>query len=68
MAKGIASLINIFDPEGIILAGGIRETGDKFLNKVRKEIKKYVLLPRIPEIKWTVLEHPGSLGASLLIK
>jgi len=68
LGKGIASLINIFDPEIVVLMGGIRETGEKFLRKVRAKAKEYVLIPHFPKIKWTKLEHPGILGASLLIK
>ena len=67
LGKGIASLINIFDPEVVALSGGIRETGNKFLSKIKMSARKYVSLPRMPEIKWTGLEHPGSLGAGLLI-
>jgi len=68
LGRGIGSLINIFDPEIVILSGGIRETGSKFLNQIKKSAKKYVLIPHFPEIKWTSLEHSGVLGASLLIK
>ena len=68
IGKGIGSLINVFDPEIVILSGGIRETGNKFLNQIKKTTKKYVLVPNFPKIKWNGLEHPGVLGASLLIK
>jgi len=67
LGKGIASLINVFDPEIVLLSGGIRETGNLFLRKVKKQAKKYVLIPNFPEIKWANLEHPGVLGASLLV-
>ena len=68
IGKGIASLINIFDPEIVVLMGGIRETGEPFLRKVRAKVKDLVLIPHFPPIKWTRLKHPGILGASLLIK
>ncbi len=68
LGQGIASLINIFDPEIVVLAGGVRETGQGFLNMIKKQTKKYILLPRTTEIIWTKLTHPGTLGASLLIK
>jgi glucokinase len=67
LSKGIASLANIFDPEVVILSGGVRETGKKFLNLVKKDVKKYIFLPRELNIKWSSLKHPGILGASLLI-
>lgn len=68
LGQGIASLINIFDPEVVILMGGARESGQPFLNMIKKHTKKYVILPTIPDIKWSKIEHPGILGASLLVK
>jgi len=67
LGQGIASLINIFDPEVVILMGGAREAGQVFLNMIKKHTKKHVLLPRVPDIKWSKLKHPGILGASLLV-
>jgi len=68
LGQGIGSLINVFDPEIIVLAGGVRETGPVFLNMIKKQIKKYSVLPKNTPIQWSKLDHPGSLGASLLIK
>ena len=68
LAQGIGSLINVFDPEVVVLAGGVRETGSAYLNLIKKEAKKYSILPRNTPIQWSKLEHPGTLGASLLIK
>jgi glucokinase len=68
MGQGIGSLINVFDPEVVVLAGGVRETGSVFLNMIKKEAKKYSVLPRVTPIQWSKLNHPGTLGASLLIK
>jgi glucokinase len=67
LGQGIASLVGVFDPEVVILSGGVSETGNGFLNKIKKEAKKYNMLPRMPDIKWSRLEHPGTLGASLLV-
>ncbi len=68
LGQGIASLINIFDPEVVILAGGVKETGNSFLNMVKKQVNKYVILPHVPKIRWTKFKHPGILGASLLVE
>lgn len=67
LGKGIGSLINIFNPEIVVLAGGMREAGEGFLDIVRKKAKKYIFLPREYEIVWSKLEEPGLLGAGLLI-
>ena len=63
--QGIASLIHCFDPEVVILAGGVSECGNKFLRMVRKHSAKYFHLPKKTPILWSKLKHPGVLGASL---
>ena len=68
MGQGIASVINIFDPEVVILNGGIKETGDALLDRIKKHARQHIILPRDTPIIWTKLDHPGTLGASLLIK
>ena len=64
----IASLINIFDPEIVVLGGGMKESGKVFLSMIKRQVEKYTLLPKKTKIIWTKLRHPGILGASLLIK
>ncbi len=68
LGEAIGSIINVFDPEIVVISGGIREAGESFLSKIKKETRKYSILPHDTPISWTNLEHPGSLGASLLIK
>jgi glucokinase len=68
LGQGIASLINVFDPEIVILSGGVKETGRKFLRIVKKNVYPYVRFTKRTKIRWTKLDHPGTLGASLLIK
>lgn len=65
LGQGIGSLINVFDPEVVIISGGVRETGNKFLSMIRKQTRKYTLIPSLPKIEWSELEHPGIIGASL---
>lgn len=68
LGQALGSIANIFDPEVIILMGGIRETGNKLIKILEKEMKKYTIIPTIPRIIWSRLDHPGILGASLLIE
>ena len=63
--QGIASIIHCFDPEAIILSGGIRECGDQFLRMIKKHSAKYFRLPKKTPIVWSKLNPPGVLGASL---
>ena len=68
LGQGIASLVNVFDPEVVVLMGGARETGNKFLNMIKKEANDHTLLPKKIKIQWSKIPHPGILGASLLVK
>ena len=68
LGQGIGSLINIFNPEIVVLAGGISRSGKEFLNMIRKSTKKYVMLPRKYNIIWSKLKEPGILGAALLLE
>ena len=68
LGQGIASSIGVLDPEIVVIAGGVRETGSVFLNMIREQVKKYSALPKTTQIQWSKLAHPGTLGASLLIK
>ena len=67
LGQGIGSLTNIFDPEVVVLMGGAREAGDKLLSLIKKEIYKYEEFTKKTPIVWSKIEHPGLLGASLLV-
>ena len=66
LGQEIASLINIFDPEIIILSGGMKIGGTNFLNKIKKYTKKYLFIPRDINIKWSKFKEPGIIGAGLM--
>jgi len=66
--QGIASIIHCFDPEAVILAGGVRETGERFLNMIRKHAQKHFEFPKKTPIRWSKMKHPGIMGASLYLE
>ncbi|MEH7011767.1 ROK family protein [Neobacillus niacini] len=43
LAIGISNLIYIFNPEKVIIGGGITARGEKFLQEVIEEVEKYLL-------------------------
>ena len=67
LGQGIGSLIKIFDPEVVVLTGGMADAGSKFLNMIKKQTQKYVFIPRKTPIVWSKLKHPGILGAGLIV-
>lgn len=66
LAIGISNLIYIFNPEKVIIGGGITARGEVFLDEVRSEILKY-LLPHIYQNTSIVLaglgNHAGLIGS-----
>ena len=61
LAMGINSLVNIFGPDAVVLAGGVTRQGDKLLNPLKKLIKSDIRI----EIS-TLQNDAGSLGAAML--
>ncbi len=68
LAMGIGSLVNVFDPEVVVLVGGLKDAGKKYFNIVKRDAKKYSILPKKINIQWSKLKNPGVLGAALLLK
>ena len=66
LAIGISNLIYIFNPEKVIIGGGITARGEKYLQEVQVEINNY-LLPSFQKNTEVVLarlsNHAGMIGA-----
>ncbi len=43
LAAGIASLINVFDPQQVVIGGGIAESGDFYVNEIRRRVARSVM-------------------------
>lgn len=61
LAMGINSLVNIFGPDAVVLAGGVTRQGKKLLEPLKKHIKSDIRI----EIS-TLQNDAGSLGAAML--
>ncbi|GAB2808607.1 ROK family transcriptional regulator [Ferruginibacter profundus] len=71
IGKGIATLINIFNPELLILGGTLSETGDYLRLPVRSAINKYSLslVNTDTQLKLSKLgEKAGVIGACLIAR
>lgn len=71
LGKGIAMLINLFNPESLILGGTLSETGDYLRLPIRSAINKYSLslVNSDTQLKLSKLgEKAGVMGACLIAR
>ena len=70
MALGLANLVNIFDPEKIVLGGGITEIGAPLLESVKKSYERMTPERSLRSKDMLVLAQfgngAGAIGAALL--
>ncbi|WP_432713570.1 ROK family transcriptional regulator [Pedobacter sp.] len=71
LGRGIALLINIFNPELVIMGGNLAETGDYIRLPILSTINKYSLslVSRDTQLKFSKLgRKAGVIGACLLVR
>lgn len=70
VALGVANLVNILDPEIVVVGGGLAELGDLLLDPVRSRYADLVLAPQhrpaVPIVAAALGERSGAIGAALL--
>lgn len=67
---GLASLINVFNPDKIIIGGGVANAGKIILNPVLRTIRKRALTVPLQEVKIVrakLGEEAGVIGAAMLV-
>lgn len=62
---GLANIANIFDPELIVIGGGIARAGDLLLRPARRAMAKRAILAEKdwPQIRISKLKYPIAMGA-----
>ena len=66
---GLSNLINVYDPEVIVLGGGVSHCGDFLLNAVRSLLPKYVFFKTMPYARVELAKltnDAGIIGAAML--
>ena len=70
VALGVANLVNILDPEVVVIGGGLVEAGELLLAPVRDAYRGLVMSgdhrPSVPILPAALGEHAGAIGAALL--
>lgn len=71
LGTALANIINLVEPEVIVVGGGAVQSADLFLPKSKKTYKDLVLSPRAKEVKLVkgkLGKLAGAIGAALLIE
>ena len=64
-----ANIVNLLDPECIIIGGGVIESSDLFLPDLKKTLEDAVPAAKdIKVMKGKLGQEAGAIGAALLIK
>jgi glucokinase len=59
---GIATLLNIFNPEVVVLAGGVTQAGDALFDPIRAEVRRRAFRPAWEAARIVPGELPGTAG------
>ncbi|HZX20940.1 MAG TPA: ROK family protein, partial [Clostridia bacterium] len=71
LAIGIGNIINILDPEMVIIGGGISKAGDYLINKLKKEVPKNIWLKSMNLTKIVPADlgnNAGIIGSAIYAK
>jgi glucokinase len=62
LGAGVANLINIFNPDTFVIAGGVTLAGDKLFLPLKAEVKRRAFKPAWERCKIVPAELPGTAG------
>ena len=66
-----ANIVNIIDPEIIIIGGGVVESSDLFLSKAKRYMRKHIdsseSSKNLKILKSKLGQHAGAIGAAMLV-
>ena len=62
LGAGVANLINIFNPEVVVICGGVTLAGDKLFVPLRGEVKRRAFKPAVDACRILPGELPGTAG------
>lgn len=62
LGAGLANLLNIFNPDVVVIAGGVTQAGDSLFEPLRREVRKRAFKPAVDACRIVPGELPGSAG------
>ena len=66
LGAGVANLVNIFNPEVVVVCGGVRKAGDLLFLPLRREVARRAFKPAVAAVRIlpSELDTPGVQGAA----
>ncbi len=62
LGAGISNLINIFNPELIVVCGGVTAAGDRLFTPLKSEVRRRAFRPAVEACRIVAGELPGTTG------
>jgi glucokinase len=62
LGAGIANLLNVFNPDVVVIAGGVTQAGDPLFEPLRKEVRKRAFRPAVEACRIVPGSLPGTAG------
>jgi glucokinase len=62
LGSGVANLLNIFNPDIVVLAGGVTQAGDALFRPLRAEVKRRAFKPAVDACRIVPGQLPLSAG------
>jgi len=62
LGAGIANLLNVFNPDVVVIAGGVTQAGDTLFNPLRREVRKRAFAAAVNACRIVPGSLPGTAG------
>ena len=62
LGAGVANLLNIFNPDIVVIAGGVTAAGDALFVPLRAEVRRRAFSPAVQAVRIVPGELPGTAG------
>jgi glucokinase len=62
LGAGIANLLNTFNPDTVVVAGGVTAAGDALFQPLRAEVRRRAFMPAVRAVRIVSGTLPGSAG------
>ena len=59
---GVANLLNIFNPDVVVIAGGVTQAGEALFEPMRAEVRRRAFKPAVEACRIVAASLPGTAG------